>query len=223
MSSSKGKWLVCCAGLALITSVGCGDDGGAEVTAGGTGGGGEDAGGLSGTGAGFEPIIGDERGPSLPFGPSCDSDGESVTERGGTACEPLEGQFVSFLCAVVCCTEDDQCGTRRAFAEDPTDCEPPSEPDPACPEFQVMGMTLPGCCASSGQCGLYTTIDRSCSTSSFFLPDLEPGDPCGQEPTADAGRDGSVADAGMDADVEPDSGGPKGDDDAGVAEDDAGP
>jgi hypothetical protein len=65
--------------------------------------------------------------------------------------------------------------------------------DPSCPRYEgeVMGMMidLPGCCSSTSQCGVISSLSGACITSSMFLPDLAPGDACTPAADADAGTD----------------------------------
>lgn len=186
-------WLSC-------ALVGCGDsDGGDPVfmdAGGGTGG----AGGTGGTG-GTSGAGGTGGVGGMPVA-GCDDAITAETSCGGADCPAIESPLATQVCAITCCTEDDACGTRRAYAEDPTNCLAPAEPDPLCPEYAMggggipgvdagAGMSFPGCCAPSGHCGIISSIDSSCITTSALLPDLMPGDPCGDD------VDGGADDAGL--------------------------
>lgn len=182
-------------------------DGGAgnagSTASGGTGGG---AGTGTTAGTGTIPGLGDLTG--LLGGATCDPEIPTTATCGGEVCPALESLLAGSVCAVPCCTEDDQCGTRRAFMDGPTDCLPPAEPDTSCPDYAGAGLggglgglipggmmtmdggvgmdggmsggtSLVGCCAPSGRCGVLSTVDNSCITSSPVLADLMPGDACG--------------------------------------------
>jgi len=151
---------------------------------------------------------------AVPMGATCDPEIPTTATCGGTACPASMSPFASFVCAVPCCLPDDSCGSRRAILDDATDCVAPAEPDPSCPDRAGMGMggmpgggamdagaatdaggdaggmSIPGCCAPSGRCGIISPIDMSCITSSTLLADLAPGAPCGED------ADGGELDAG---------------------------
>jgi hypothetical protein len=184
--------------------VGCGDsdggdDDGAMFADGGAGTGG--AGGSGGGGAGGSGGGGAGGTGGLPGG-SCDGAITAETSCGGDDCAAIESPLAAQVCAITCCTADDACGTRRAYADDPTDCLPPAAEDSDCPDYTMAGgvimgfdagdgMSFPGCCAPSGRCGIISSIDTSCITSSALLPDLEPGELCGDA------VDGGADDAGL--------------------------
>jgi hypothetical protein len=195
-------------GLVCFAFVACGDDsggGGGDDAGTGTGGtvnpmstgsGGSGTGGMTSTGTGGMTgtggVVGTGGMIGLPM-PMCDTSIAAETTCGGNTCTPPSGQAASFVCAITCCLPDNTCGTRRASMTNPTQCTPPAVLDPDCPDFTSMGMggmtTYPGCCTPAGICGVRSTADMTCITSSPFLMGLMPGGPCD-------GGDAGVEDGG---------------------------
>lgn len=190
------------------------DGGGNAGQNGGTGGKGAKDGGMdSGTttgGTGGRTTGGTGGTTMIPAG-MCDTSIPTTATCGGTMCPGASGMGANFTCTVPCCLPDDSCGLRRAYMTDPTDCAKPGVADNSCPAYMGQGpfggMMLPGmdggsadagdaggsmytpCCATSGHCGIISSIDMLCITKSPILTDLMPGPACGE------GNDGGT-DAG---------------------------
>jgi hypothetical protein len=140
---------------------GVGGDAGFGGSIGGDAGfGGTSAGGFGGSsGGGFGGVGGDAGGTF-----AC----------GGQPCPPAPGGF-----AQPCCTFGDECGVQIGFLGG--ECQPFDQPgvlDPDCPDLNLMGFNLDGCCRSDGICGVMDTfLGLGCvDPSSFGQP---PGPPCG--------------------------------------------
>lgn len=201
--------------LLALAAVGCGDDddhaskpdgsvggsgGSGSHMDGGSGKGGTGGSTMTGGGTGGS-TVGGTGGMGLPMA-MCDTTIPTTATCGGTACPAATSPIAAFVCSVPCCLPDNTCGLRRAYMDAPTECSGPAVPDPSCPAMATMGipmmaapdagagMSLPGCCAPSGFCGVITATDMSCITSSPLLPNLMPGMPCGMD------MDGGVDDAG---------------------------
>jgi hypothetical protein len=192
---------------------GGGTSGGGAGNSSGTGGkgGGMDSGTTTG-GTGGRTTGGTGGTTNIPMA-MCDTSIPTTATCGGTMCPGASGMGATFTCTVPCCLPDDSCGLRRAYMDDPTDCAAPGVADPSCPEYMGQGpfggMMLPGmadaggpdagdgganqytpCCASSGHCGIISSIDMLCITHSLILTDLMPGPACGES------NDGGANDAG---------------------------
>jgi len=204
MGTWAGRWMWAIS-IAAVVTVGCGDDddgggddagpdsglGGSAARDGGggmSGAGSGGRGGASGAGAGGAAGV-----PGLPMA-MCDTAIMAETTCGGSACALVGSNAMlgTLACAVPCCLPDDSCGSRRTELTNTTECAPPAVADPDCPPFMSMGMMggmgtmYTGCCHSSGVCGVISTIDTSCITSSMLLPGLMPGPACGD---TDAGAE----------------------------------
>jgi hypothetical protein len=146
--------------------------------------------------------------------PMCDSKIPKTAKCGSTTCSASTSMLATAVCSVPCCLPDNTCGFRRTVMDQVTECAPMATADTSCPEQMVMGFgggmgmgsggagatrrdagadaggptILPGCCASSGHCGVISTIDKICITGEpLFLPNLKPGAACGEGPTTDGG------------------------------------
>jgi hypothetical protein len=191
----------------VVALVACGDDsggGGDDQLDSGTGSGGSSSNpmmggtggtstGTGGTSTGTGGAVGTGGTGMLPM-PMCDTTMVAETSCGGTACTAPTSPVAAFVCAQTCCLADNTCGTRRATMMNPTACTPPAVLDPDCPDFTSMGMggmatVYPGCCTPGGVCGVRSTADMTCITSSPLLMGLMPGGPCD-------GGDAGVEDGG---------------------------
>lgn len=187
--------LVCAIGF---VGLGCGDDDDSTPDSGvipGTGGIESGTGGMTSTGTGgmTSGTGGTSSGTGgMIAGAMCDSTVPTTAMCGTTSCPAPSAQAASLVCSVPCCLPDNTtCGFKRATMGAVGDCIPVATHDAACPDMNSGGMMLQGCCAVSGHCGVISSLDMTCITSSALLPMLMPGAAC----EAGAG-DGGMADGG---------------------------
>jgi hypothetical protein len=171
------------------------DGGGGGAGSGGSTGGKKDSGTDSGTksgGTGGTTGGGSGGTTAIPMGATCDTSIKTSATCGSKTCGAATSQLATFVCSAGCCLSGNTCGTRRAIKGAVTDCAAPATADTSCPDYMGMGagmmttaadaasMMYPGCCAPSGKCGIISTIDMTCITSSPLLTDLKPGAACGE-------------------------------------------
>jgi hypothetical protein len=194
-----------------------GPDGGAGMGGSSGKGGGKDSGtdsGMTGTGSGGRTSSGTGGAPAIQL-PTCDSKISKTAKCGSTQCAAPTSMLATAVCSVPCCLPDNTCGFRRAVMDQVTDCAPPGVADTSCPDQTLMGFgmmggaggaratrpdagadaggptVLPGCCASSGHCGVISTIDKLCIFQEpLFLMNGKPGPACGETPTDGGTNDG---------------------------------
>ena len=140
-------------------------------------------------------LLGGDGGVGFGFGGGAECD-DAITDTascGGMDCPEITSPLAGATCSVRCCTAENTCGTRRALADGATDCQEPAEEDANCLPYESgMGDPLVGCCAPSGRCGVISTIDASCITSSTLLADLAPGDVCDGSATGGGDEDAGI-------------------------------
>jgi hypothetical protein len=149
--------------LGLLAALGCSsssdDKGDAGTGTAGSGTAGSGAAGTSSAGTGAAGTGSAGTGDAAVL--TCEITDTPPTSCGGETCPAVPG-FLADACQVVCCTEDDACGTRNASAEavgSPlADCNASAELDPTCPSREIMFMgsmqTLEGCRLDDQRCGL---------------------------------------------------------------------
>jgi len=132
-----------------------GDDGGTSGEGGMSGAGAGGTGGTGGTGGG-SPITCTEELPTTPV--TC----------GGTECPMPMGLMGFDTCQRPCCVAD-ACGNKSTIEGMETECTLPAQPDPNCPDYDVMGMAIEGCCIDN-QCGIISQFrGGGCFTDSMFI------------------------------------------------------
>ena len=116
--------------------------------------------------------------------PMCDTTVTAETSCGDNTCAASTSMLASFVCSVPCCLPDNSCGFRRTNTGAVTDCAPVGVRRSQLPRHGCDGMgpgggtggmstadagdggavmVRPGCCATSGHCGVISTIDGSAS------------------------------------------------------------
>lgn len=151
---------------------GTGGDGG---TGGGGGTGGAGGGGGSGGGGGGLPML--ECTEALPTTPlTC----------GSTECPMPAMPGGIDTCQRPCCVAD-ACGVKGTSTLLPSNCAVPAQPDPRCPDVELMGNPLEGCCIDN-KCGIISVLrGGACVTESMLVTLPQPPLACDAAGEDDAG------------------------------------
>lgn len=108
---------------------------------------------------------------------------------GGVTCEDpdSEGGYGRWSCVAACCTSSggmEVCGAKDTTVGYEVECQPPPQPDTRCPNYPPEGTqaagdesadgrwmeeTLPGCCTSTNQCGVISSLRPLCITRSQII------------------------------------------------------